>query len=104
MVKGGTANGGGNSRRARDDDDDAEEHTGNGNGNGSGDGAGPSRLPQNGNGNNNGHSNNGVSTHKKAKTGSRHHPSEYIPGAVMKVKLHNFMTYGDVVRRATATS
>ena len=23
-------------------------------------------------------------------------PSEYIPGAVMKVKLHNFMTYSDV--------
>lgn len=32
----------------------------------------------------------------RRRTGSRHHPSEYIPGAVMRVKLHNFMTYGDV--------
>ena len=33
---------------------------------------------------------------QRRRTGSRHHPSEYIPGAVMKVKLHNFMTYSDV--------
>ena len=33
---------------------------------------------------------------QRARTGSRHHPSEYKPGAVMKVKLHNFMTYSDV--------
>ena len=33
---------------------------------------------------------------KRARHGARHHPSEYIPGSVMKVKLHNFMTYSDV--------
>jgi len=33
---------------------------------------------------------------KRPRQGSRHHPSEYIPGSVMKVKLHNFMTYSDV--------
>jgi len=33
---------------------------------------------------------------QRARTGSRHHPSEYKPGAVMKVRLHNFMTYSDV--------
>ena len=33
---------------------------------------------------------------KRARNGARHHPSEYIPGSVMKVKLHNFMTYSDV--------
>ena len=33
---------------------------------------------------------------KRARHSARHHPSEYIPGSVMKVKLHNFMTYSDV--------
>ena len=36
------------------------------------------------------------SLRRSAREGARHHPSEYIPGAVMKVKLHNFMTYSDV--------
>ena len=37
-----------------------------------------------------------VTPAKRARGGARHHPREYIPGAVMKVKLHNFMTYSDV--------
>jgi|TARA_B110000259_G_scaffold182713_1_gene226749 hypothetical protein len=33
---------------------------------------------------------------KKLRQGARHQPIEYIPGSVMRVKLHNFMTYTDV--------
>ena len=46
------------------------------------DGASPSAAP--------------ASASKRARAGSRHHPSEYVVGAVMRVKLHNFMTYSDV--------
>ena len=59
----------GAARRDRDDDDASDG------------GAGPSGA---------------VTPAKRARGGPRHHPSEYIPGAVMKVKLHNFMTYSDV--------
>ena len=33
---------------------------------------------------------------RRRRAGPRHHPSEYPKGAVVRVKLHNFMTYGDV--------
>ena len=46
------------------------------------DGASPSAAP--------------ASASKRARAGSRHHPSEYVVGGVMRVKLHNFMTYSDV--------
>ena len=66
--------GGGGVRRARDEGDD---------------GAGPSSLAKATPGSSN-------NAHQRRKTGSRHHPSEYTPGSVIKVKLHNFMTYSDV--------
>ncbi len=33
---------------------------------------------------------------KRVRNFTRHTPDEYIPGSVMRVKLHNFMTYSDV--------